>query len=813
MKLYFLITVALLHLFFSTVSNAQEGPRGNAPADGIIFGTIIDNKSNEPIEYANVSIYSLRDSTLVSGGISNKKGVFQITSLRYGKYYVDIDFIGYKKIRVNDVFINPENNNVSLGKIKLSPAVEMLNEVEIEAEGPSVEYKIDRKVITVDKNLSAAGGTAVDVLENTPSVQTDIDGNVSIRGNSNFLVLIDGRPSPVQGSDALQQIPAGSIQSIEIITNPSAKYDPDGVGGIINVILKKDKRTGINGLFSLSYGSFNTLGGDFLVNMRTEKFNFFVGGNYNNRLNKSSGNSEQRTYASDTLFVYKESQNNRGREDGKLRGGFDFFITPNDVITLSGNIGKDGMHSGADEYFTSYWLRDNMVSDSISYNNVNSGQHNGLYYSADLNFQHKFLKKGHELTAYTYFDYDDNDENDQYTQYFSATDTNSYRTREFSISRNLRGQIDYTLPLFEKGKLEAGYQVKQKWSSNNYDYQSLIVDDWVDSLTNNYSFDQNIQSGYLTFSHEVGKFGYMLGLRSEYTNRTIHQAAVIVPFDSVYKAFNVFPTLHLSYQLPWEMQVMTSYSRRINRPWDFFLDPYPEVTDAYNIRQGNPMLAPESTNSAELNLQKRFGNNFVSIEGFYRYTTNKFERIKKVSPDNSEIMISTWENIGKDMSLGGELMGNVNLTKWWNLNLSGEAYYYEIVADASGNVNSNNTFTWGARMNNTFKIKKTGTTFQLSGFLRGNSITSQGTTKGSGMVNIALRQDFLDRSLSVTFNLRDIFNTMNHEFISETESFYSYTYMNRKSPTFNITITYKLNDFTKRKDKTSEYGQDEGDEM
>jgi len=156
MKLYFLITVALLHLFFSTVSNAQEGPRGNAPADGIIFGTIIDNKSNEPIEYANVSIYSLRDSTLVSGGISNKKGVFQITSLRYGKYYVDIDFIGYKKIRVNDVFINPENNNVSLGKIKLSPAVEMLNEVEIEAEGPSVEYKIDRKVITVDKNLSAA---------------------------------------------------------------------------------------------------------------------------------------------------------------------------------------------------------------------------------------------------------------------------------------------------------------------------------------------------------------------------------------------------------------------------------------------------------------------------------------------------------------------------------------------------------------------------------------------------------------------------------------------------------------------------------
>jgi len=815
MKKFIIACGLLIFVFTNLHLSAQEGNRGgrDMPADGTISGQVVDAKTKQPVEYANISIYSVRDSSLVTGGITNKKGFFTITGVRYGRYYGIAEFIGYTKFKIGNFVVKPDSKDVNLGEIKLDITVEMLDEAVVEAENARVEYKLDRKVITPDKDLNAAGGTAVDVLENTPSVQTDIDGNVSIRGSSNFLVMIDGRPSPIQGSEALQQIPAGTIQSIEIITNPSAKYDPDGVGGIINVILKKDKRQGINGLFSASYGSFNTLGGDFLVNMRTTNFNFFVGGNYNDRQNKGSSYGLQKTYVTDTLTVETVSSRNRGRTDGKLRAGFDYFINPNNVLTFSGYVGLDGMNSGSTDSIESYWIREGITDDYLKYYNVNDSKREGLYYSTDLNYQHKFKKQGHEITAYAYYDFDNDDENNHYTQYIVAGSPDEYRTLEISETQNLRGQVDYILPLFSAGKLEAGYQVKQRWSSNDYHYQLFDDSQWTDSLQNDYVFNQNIQSGYVTFSNETGKFGYMLGVRSEYTSRFFDQDEVLVPVNTHFTDFNIFPTLHLSYKLPWDMQAMSSYSRRVNRPMNYFLDPYPEVTDAYNIRQGNPMLEPEYTDAIELNLQKRFKSNFVSLEAFCRRTTNKFERVKVVSTDNPEIMISTFENIGKDLSAGLELTTNVNLTQWWNMNLSGDGYYYEIIAESGTNSASNNTFTWGARMNNTFKIKKTGTSFQLSGFLRGNSITSQGTSKGMGMVSVGFRQDFMKNKLSLTFNLRDIFGTMGHEELQETAQFYSFNSMKRKSPTFNITVTYRLNDYNRRKDKSGDREGEGGDEM
>ncbi|HPG72942.1 MAG TPA: TonB-dependent receptor [Bacteroidales bacterium] len=809
-----IVLLAMLLLSLTILSQERGQHSGNMPADGIISGYVIDAKTNHAIEYANVTVYAVRDSSIVTGGITNKKGYFYITEVKYGKFYIDIDFIGYGKYRIDNITIKPDKKEVGLGQIKLDLAAELLGEVAIEAETPRVEYKLDRKIVTPDKDLNAAGGTAVDVLENTPSVQTDIDGNVSIRGSSNFLVLIDGRPSPIQGSEALQQIPAGTIQSIEIITNPGAKYDPDGVGGIINVVLKKEKRQGINGLFSASYGSFNTLGGDFLVNIRTSVFNFFVGGDYNQRRNEGTSVSEQRTYSSDTLFVFTESERERGRTNGRIRGGFDYYISPKDVLTLSGSLGLNKMLSGTDDDFTSYWIRDGIESNRLDYFNENRFNINGMFYSGDLNYQHKFMKQGHEISTYLYFDNDSDTETNRYDQYFENPDsTGSYRTYEVSSGQNLRAQVDYILPLWDKGKFEAGYQYRQKWTNNDYKYESLISDDWQPSINNLYSFDQNIQSGYATFSHEIGKFGYMLGVRSEYTYRIIHQSNTSIPFDSVYRSFDIFPTVHISYQLPWDMQAMASYGRRINRPRGFFLDPFPEVVDAYNIRQGNPMLEPEYTDAAELNIQKRFNSNFVSFELYYKHTSNKFDRIKKLHPDNPEIMISTWENIGEDMSLGSEIMGNVNLTKWWNINLSGDFYYYEIIADGNNNTRSNNTFTWGSRINNSFKIKKSGTSFQLSGFLRGNSISSQGTTKGMGMVSAAVRQDLLDRKLTITFNVRDIFRTMGHESITDTDFFYAFSSMTRKSPTFSISVTYRLNDYNRRKDKSVERDVEGGDEL
>jgi outer membrane receptor protein involved in Fe transport len=653
-------------------------------------------------------------------------------------------------------------------------------------------------------------------------VQTDIDGNVSLRGSGNFLVLIDGRPSPLEGSEALQQIPSSSIESIEIITNPSAKFDPDGVGGIINVILKKERREGINGQFSVSYGSYNSLSADALVNIRTNKINWFVGLDINKRTNIGEGLFEQRTYGADTLVVNKQSIGERGRNGGKIRAGFDYYISDNDILTFSGQYGKNGFGRISIDTAQSYYISNNTHTNEYFYLSDNVFDISGNFWAGDINYVHKFMKKGHEIQAYAYYSSDFDSELNKYVEtgfdnqlYNQIINSDSTRTTEKSNVDDIRMKLDYTLPLFTEGKLEAGYQVKQRFSDNQYLYQlGGPNDQWIDSseLSNNYTFDRNIQSGYLTFSNITGKFGYMLGLRTEYTYRVLHQSQITQDFDSVYNKFNFFPTLHISYKMPWDLQVLASYSRRIQRPRGHFLDPFPEVVDPYNIKQGNPMLEPEFTNAAELNLQKTFGSNYISFEAYFRETSNKIERIKTVSETNSEIIISTFENIGEDMSAGGELMTNISFTKWWNFNLSGDVYYYKITGNDLSNVSTNSTINWGVRTNQTFRIKKTNSSIQLSGFYHGPNITSQGTTKGMGMVNIAFRQDFLDRRLSLTLNLRDIFGTMNHEFIYNTPTFYSYNLFDRKSPTFNFTITYRLNDYKRRKDNIDGPELESGDD-
>ena len=815
----------LISLFaFIITANAQhgKGDKGNRPnGNGSVSGTVLDDYSGNAIEYANIVLYSLRDSSVVTGGITNKKGYFLIQEVPFGKYYMELNFIGYNKHSIENIKVFPKRIDQNIGTVRLKPATEMLNEVEIEAEQSRIDYKLDRKVINVEKDLNAIGGTAVDVLENVPSVQTDIDGNVSIRGSGNFIVLIDGRPSPLQGSEALQQIPSSSIKNIEIITNPSAKYDPDGVGGIINVILKKEKRNGINGLFTASYGSFNSGGGDFLVNIRSNKLNFFVGGDIKQRTNRGMGEFKQRTFGTDTLMVDKETSGERARNGGKIRAGFDYYITDNDIITISGQYGENGFGRIKSDTALTYWIRDDIEEDEYYYLNKSIFDIDGQYFAGDVNYMHKFMKKGHDIQTYLYYSKNTDTELNKYIEtgytdslYNSFLLSDSTRTFENSDITNIRGKIDYTLPLFKEGKLETGYQIKYRLSDNEYQYQlGGISNQWTDSLelNNNYSFNRNIQSGYVIFSNLTGKFGYMIGVRSEYTNRVINQSPITENIDTIYNKLNFFPTLHMSYKLPWEMQLLASYSRRINRPRGHFLDPFPEVIDPYNIKQGNPMLEPEFTNAAEINIQKTFGKNFISFEAYYKQTDNKIERIKQVSETNPEILISTYENVGEDMSAGIEMMTNINLTKWWNVNLSGNTYYYAILSNMEGAVTDNNTISYGGRMNQTFRIKKTNTKIQLSGFAFGPSITSQGTSSGMLMANLAVKQEFLDNKLSITFNMRDIFNTANHEFIYDTPEFYSYNYFNRKSPTFNFTITYRLNDYKRRKDNSNEIDVEDSD--
>jgi outer membrane receptor protein involved in Fe transport len=793
---------------------------GDMPADGIISGYVYEKESGKPIEFANIVIYSLRDSSIVTGGITDKNGYFNIDQIRYGKFFVEIVFIGYGKHTIPQIAIKPDNKNINLGKIYMVINAEMLSEVSIEAEVNQVEYKLDRKVINVNQDILSSGATAVEALENVPSITTDIDGNVSLRGTESFLVLVDGRPYPIQGSEALQQIPASTIESIEIITNPSAKYDSDGVGGIININLKKDKRQGYNGQISANYGTFNTFGVDALFNLRTEKVNFFIGGNYSDRKFKGDGQSRRESYFGDdsTYFLNTYSSNYRNFKSGSFRLGLDYYINDKEIITFSGKYGLRGHGMGSETWAGSYYDYAGIYDDFYYYWTRNRMSANRGYFSGDLNYMKKFNKDGHELQVYGSFAEDfDNEENiydeieSNYMRDSVGDILSKYRTIEKGSGNTITGKIDYVLPVFTKGKIEAGYQIKYSLNDNDYRYQTLISEIWTDDSTrvNPYLFSMNIQSGYLLFANFLNKFGYQVGLRTEYTDRLFHQTISDQKWE--YNKFDFFPSVHISYQLPADMQLLASYSRRLERPSDWYLDPFVEVVDPNNIRQGNPNLTPEYTNSYDLSLQKKFGPNFVSLEAYLRQTNGKISRITVINPDNPGIFVMTFDNIGEDISIGSELMANLNLAKWYNLNISGTGYYYELI---SSNYNSGTTFSWRARLNNTFRFKKSGTSIQIGTNYNGPQISAQGKDFGFFMGNVGVKQDLLDRKLSLSLNVRNAFFTMKHESVQETESFYLYSLRQPKMPIVTFSVTYKINDFKSRKEKGLEqkedYGEDDG---
>ncbi|HKK68066.1 MAG TPA: TonB-dependent receptor, partial [Bacteroidales bacterium] len=335
-----LLLTAFVYLTAFAQGNRQGKRPDGPPKGGVIKVEVIEKNSNTPIEYANVVIFSVKDSSLVTGGVTNPEGLAVIRSVPFGKYYVEVDFIGYKMQRTDDIELSSSSRFKDLGTVELPMAAEVLDDVEVGADRKHIDYKIDKKVVNVSQDITSAGGNAVDVLENVPSVQTDIEGNVQLRGSSSFTVLIDGKPTPLEGSEALQQIPASSIENIEIITNPSAKFDPDGTAGIINIIMKEDEKEGINGNFNLSYGSFNALDADFLVNARTGKFNFFVSGSYNERKRRSESESLRATF-SDSVFVNDVMGENEMNHGGyNARAGVDYYMTDQDIFTVSGEYGS-----------------------------------------------------------------------------------------------------------------------------------------------------------------------------------------------------------------------------------------------------------------------------------------------------------------------------------------------------------------------------------------------------------------------------------------------------------------------------------------
>lgn len=801
-KLLMIVCMVLLCLYI----NAEELRLGK------VKGTIKDSETKEFMEYAQIALFNQLDSTLVNGSVSNKSGQFEITNLQYGEYYIIANFMGYNKLNIDDINISKEEPVINLGDILLAPASEQIGTVEVKAEKPRVEYKIDKKIINVSQDINAIGGTAVDVLENTPSVEVDIEGNVSLRGSSNFTVLIDGKPSVLSGTDALRQIPATTIQNIEIITNPSAKYDPDGTAGIINIVMKRNILSGFNGILNTMVGTGDKYRSDLTLNYKTKKANFVLGGDWNSDNSWGKMFSERETILGDTSqFIISDGLRNMSRDGFNIKSGVDLYLTNKTTLSLSANGGKFNFDMGGTTNLNEYTIPS---SNNIFMINTSSSIREGVMFSSNLSLQHKFDELGtHKLDFLAYYSNRTGDELETQDEFITdylyknkISTIENIKTVSTDNSNEYRFKLDYVKPI-NKSKIEVGLQALLERENEDYDFKNFdqSSNTWVDNPTfsSNMTLKDDVFAGYLTWSSQLGKLQYMTGLRTEYTDRYIKNEKSNEP--AAIQRFDLFPTLHISYDLNETTQLMTSYSKRIRRPDGRDLDPFASYIDQYTIRVGNPNLKPEYTNSYELQALKRFGSNFASLDVFYRTTDDLMTRVQELRNDG--IIYMTTNNINKDYSLGTEIAGNLNITKWFNLNTSFSLYNYQIKGEMNNQSIDRESTNYSIRANATFKISNN-SRIQWMSMFRGPSVSAQGEQSSMFFSNLSYRQDFFKKKLTATVSVRDLFGTMKMSGKSYGTNFNFSNKMSREPRVFQITLSYNINNY--KQDRSSGMETDTG---
>lgn len=793
----------IFYLFFNVFTHAQP-VLGNK-----ISGEVYDNISKEPIEYANIVLFFDKDSSIVTGTISDKNGGFILTGIKNGSYNLEVRFIGFEDKRFN-VDFNENKPVVDLEKIYLSPSAINLENIIVEGDRSPVTYQIDKKVVDVSKMQTVISGNAADVLENVPSVTVDIEGNVSLRGSTNFTVLIDGRPSVISGQDILQQIPASSIDKIEIITNPSAKYDPEGTAGIINVLLKKKESLGMSGIVNTNVGLHKNYGGDFLFENRTDSYNASFGLDYNNRIFPGESRQENRfTINNSSSFLNSNGSAEWGRLAYGLKGGLEFNMSDNDFVALGLRFGsRDGKRNSYLNYQS--WSQINPVQ--LLYSSNSERERNGDYYSANFSYIKKLGLKGHELKTELDFGYDKSDELTLTREFDNNIQVGGRRTTEFGPSSEFQGKLDYTLPISEGSKFEAGYEGEIELSDESNELSIFSTQsgsyEVQGQFSNSTKYNESGHALYSIYSDQFSSIGIQTGIRAEYTFRTIE----LIKQNEEFKInrWDFFPTIHTSYKFNEGTQLMASYTRRIQRARGWHLEPFLTWIDANNVRIGNPSLLPEFIDSYEAGIQSFIGKISASGELYYRKTNNKVEHVRSVYQEN--VSLNSIQNVGADYAIGSEFMLIADPFQFWNVNLMANIYNYKIEGVLNLVPFSRKSNSWNGRFNNVFKIS-TATQLQFNINYNSPTVSSQGRREGFFTSDGAVKQDLFNRKLSITLQVRDIFGTAKHEFTSEGPDFSAYNFFEREAPFVMLSVRWNFNNYKPKRDRGEQEGFGGGEEF
>ncbi len=764
---------------------------------GRITGIIVDSVSEQPIELANIIIYDKTNKQL-TGAATNEAGRFFISGINPGEYIIEFSFVGFET-KIDTILINSDNKILNLGVIKLEQKPITIEGIEVTAEKPPIEFKIDKKVINVKEHYASQSGTAVDVLENVPAITVDIQGNVSLRGSTNFRVLIDNRPSILEPSEALQQIPASTIDRIEIITNPSARYDPEGLTGIINVITKKNIQSGINGIANFNLGLEQKYSGDFLLNYRYKKFRTFFGLDFNSLNFPGTETENRRTSTQDAIF-YSLTQGNSSwlRRFYGFKLGTEYLISQKAKAGINFELRKREMERSSFQELTKW----SIPGDTTNFLRDNQTERGGLMSAINTDYLVNFKK---EQKLSTRFSININNGEDKSTNELYNQDTllnDGWKSIEKGPMKRILFNLDYTQPISlfseKNGKLETGTQTTIDLSNGG---QDVYV---YDTVTKEYiykpefshlaDFIHNIYAFYTTYRGEIKNFGYQTGIRGEYTYRFLELTGTVQ--DVNIKRFDIFPTLHLSYKFPPFDQIMISWTRRVNRPKNWDLEPFEIRRDPYSIHKGNPALLPEFVNAFELGYQRQWNNLLFSFDGYYRLTENHIEYITHLYAGDT--ILSTVENVGKDYAYGIEPTLDLKILKWLNINLSGNIYEHRIEGKIDNSSFTQESRTWSLRNMNSIILTKF-TRLQITLMYNGPEIMAQGERNSFFIVNGGIRQEIIPRSLNLTLQVRDIFGTGKFENTSEGTNFYIHQEHKRESPVIILGLSYNFNNYRSEK--------------
>ena len=788
-----ILSILFVSLFtFSTWS--QGKPQGMNAVKGEIFGNVIDSVSNQAMGYVTVLVLNKGTEDMAGGVVTNDKGGFSVTDLKPGAYTVKLSFVGYNQKFIN-VNISEENITSTLKDVTMSPTV--LNAVEVIGDAPIVTYEIDKKVLHVEDQNTNISQTAVEILQNAPSVTVDVDGNVSLRGSSSFTLLIDGIPTAMDPSDALAIIPASTIKDIEIITNPSAKFDAEGSSGVINIITKKSKLEGISLLSNLSAGTFNNYSGDIAVNLKKEKFTIDVSGNFRQR-SRPSTNYTERITTYDTLTNKLISNGESDWKNSSKGFGVEFQYTPNNshVLALETSFNNRLMVPYSNLAYQSF-VNDELISTF----NTDQGNYIGLFNNtSSLYYQFNIKRnKEHNISFKAIMNLVDVTQNDTTTSYDgngNIIQSNLYT--EVGPSDSYRFNVDYKLPLNKDRKFEAGLQ--SQLGSSMDDGKNYVLNlttnkyDFTPLYSSQVFYTRDVHAAYSMFSGKFKSLGYQVGLRAEYTFRTI-TSTNFTDFANINR-LDWFPSAHFSYSLKNKSQVLVSYSRRIQRPRSYYFEPFVTWEGPYNVRTGNPNLTPEYINAYEISYIKPIARKgFFSLEAYVRTVSDIITRISTVYEDVEGVLISRPYNIGNSASYGLEPSLNYTAKEWWKINTAANLYLYQLNGQIEDIDYSRESFNWNARFTNSFTLK--GFTLQLVSRYESKTVTSQGESLGYFTQDASVRKGFSKNKFSLTLQARNVLNTQKNISKTFTENVYLYSERIPLYPSISMTLSIKLNNYQK----------------